>query len=767
MSTPRPQGTSFHPSQFVGKASTSQQPVDEWKDFTEDDDDLEANQFTVVTKDHVLFCIDASASMHDPLPDEMFENEDFSRFTEPDVAKKIYGKGKSTLHVALEVAHKVERAKALTGPHDSVGVLLYNVNPETLPPTLANGERSETFRRGTVLYQPLRQINAEEIKRIKSLLEDANAQLAEQPEDEDARKEPDVLSETFQPIDADEMLDMADVFECCNHVFRDAGTKLNGIKRVFLITNNDRPERANVRSDPRNDPRGPARTRFLDLNSLGVSVDPFFVNRAGEEFDAEIYWNDVLIRDVKAEDDEPEDNEIKEKAGRSASEGMANLRELMTDAINKAGSKKVFFSVPLKIGGKDGDITIGVHGYSLISTTTKPTHSLYDLSGRMAREVKTKTEFNAASTGIKLDTAEIGYAYNFGKSDVATDILDNYWSGGLSKHRNVENDEGPEYARFGKGLEDVDESMHDKAKVNRKQPIRTRVTFTNAEIKQFKTLGLDPQIKIIGFQSEKVLQFEHNVTHSVFLYPDESAYAGSTRTFSALLKACLDKHRHALALVVTRKNSVPRFACLIPQAESFNPDGGQDNAPGFHMIPLPYADDIRPKPEKITDGMLRCTSDQRELMEKIILKLKFSSKRYEASNYPNPALAFFYAKLQSIAFDEPVFDASKVEDKTKPLADGMHHRAGALMKSFNEQVQSDQRVLNGLRPRPTAVKRTAAAAGIDEDFDPSAIEELFAKGRPIKATVPQLKAYASVKKIDLEGKRLKADIIEALKAHMP
>lgn len=66
---------------------------------------------------------------------------------------------------------------------------------------------------------------------------------------------------------------------------------------------------------------------------------------------------------MKAEEDEPEDNEVKEKAGRSASEGMENLRELMADAIYKAGSKKVFFSVPLKIGGKDGDITIGVHGY--------------------------------------------------------------------------------------------------------------------------------------------------------------------------------------------------------------------------------------------------------------------------------------------------------------------------------------------------------------------------------------------------------------------
>ncbi|KAJ9122348.1 hypothetical protein QFC22_001769 [Naganishia vaughanmartiniae] len=415
--------------------------------------------------------------MHKPLPDDMFENDDFSRFTEPAVAKNVYGKGKSTLHIALEVAHKVERAKALTGPHDSVGVLLYNVNPETLPPTLANGARSETFRRGTVLYQPLRQINAEEIKRIKSLLEDANAELAEQPEDEDARKEPEILSETFQPIQADEMLDMADVFECCNHVFRDAGTKLNGTKRVFLITNNDRPERATERSDPRNDPRGPARTRFLDLNSLGVSVDPFFVNRAGEEFDPEIYWNDVLIRDVKAEDDEPEDNEIKEKAGRSASEGMENLRELMADAIYKAGSKKLFFSVPLKIGGKDGDITIGVHGYSLISATSKPAHSLYDLSGRLAREVKTKTEYNAASTGIKLDPGQIGYAYNFGKSDVATDILDNYWSEGLSKHREVEEDRGPEHAKFGKGLGDADESMDDKKKVNGKQPIRTRVSL--------------------------------------------------------------------------------------------------------------------------------------------------------------------------------------------------------------------------------------------------------------------------------------------------
>ena len=42
-----------------------------------------------------------------------------------------------------------------------------------------------------------------------------------------------------------------------------SGTKLNGTKRVFLITNNDRPEIQLANRDLRVDPRGPARTRFI------------------------------------------------------------------------------------------------------------------------------------------------------------------------------------------------------------------------------------------------------------------------------------------------------------------------------------------------------------------------------------------------------------------------------------------------------------------------------------------------------------------------
>lgn len=66
--------------------------------------------------------------MQEPLPDEMFKDEEFNKFQDPDVAFKLKGKGKSPLHIALEVVHGVERAKALTGPQDSVGVLFYNVD---------------------------------------------------------------------------------------------------------------------------------------------------------------------------------------------------------------------------------------------------------------------------------------------------------------------------------------------------------------------------------------------------------------------------------------------------------------------------------------------------------------------------------------------------------------------------------------------------------------------------------------------------------------
>jgi hypothetical protein len=86
--------------------------------------------------------------------------------------------------------------------------------------------------------------------------------------------------------------------------------------------------------------------------------------------------------------------------------------------------------------------------------------------------------------------------------------LDNYWAAPEALEAMESEDEKPEDVKLGKGLSDS-ASMDVKGKAPVK-PIRTRVslrssgvvslaylrsqvTFTNAEIKQFKTLGLDPR----------------------------------------------------------------------------------------------------------------------------------------------------------------------------------------------------------------------------------------------------------------------------------
>lgn len=99
-----------------------------------------------------------------------------------------------------------------------------------------------------------------------------------------------------------------------------------------------------------------------------------------------------------------------------------------------------------------------------------------------------------------------------------------------------------------------------------------------------------PGIKLLGFKDLSELEFEDNIKHSYFIYPDEmvgwhdaillsgdltgvcaassQSYSGSKRTFSALLKSMIKKKKIGLALVLTRRNATPMFCALLPQVRS-------------------------------------------------------------------------------------------------------------------------------------------------------------------------------------------------------
>jgi hypothetical protein len=46
--------------------------------------------------------------------------------------------------------------------------------------------------------------------------------------------------------------------------------------------------------------------------------------------------------------------------------------------------------------------------------------------------------------------------------------------------------------------------------------------FTANQIRSFRTLDLEPGIKLLGFKDRSELQFEDNIKHAYFLYPDEA-----------------------------------------------------------------------------------------------------------------------------------------------------------------------------------------------------------------------------------------------------
>lgn len=616
------------------------------------------------------------------------------------------GKGKSPLHIALETVLAVERAKVLTGPSDCVGVLVYNVDSSKAPviklPASLGGLLLENFGEGTVLFQPMRQISAEEIKRIKDFVEEANEELGKQSDKLAAgerRSQPSTISQQFPPLSVESPIDVADVFECCNHVFRDLGKTIIGAKRVLLITNNDRPELELGQGDRdlSIDPREPARTRFRDLASFGVSVMPFFIPQPGKDFDDERYWNDVLDRPDPEEGDGDADVDDDANGGAMnlhrnnkviAADGLDKLQSLMEERLLRSGTKRALFRVPLRLGG---GIEIGVTGYSLIASVQRPTYKYYDMSRRQPEEVKVKTSFTSAMTGAALEPGQIGFAYSFGKSDAPTSLQDNYWAEDKKEGAGTEEEEQEE-----EDDDDDDVAAAAQSKGGKSAPptIRTRITFTESEIRQFKTLDLEPQIKILGFQDPSALRFEHNVKHSVFVYPDESAFVGSTRTFAALLAVCAKRNRHAVALALLRRNATPIYCCLIPQPETYGEDGSQDKPPGFHLVPLPFADDIRDRPDKIDPTFAKCTEEQKVAMTEVTKKLRLRGNGYQSQSYPNPgecctssveskcvgadaplfssALQYFYAKLQSLAFAEDSFDPNQTEDKTLPQVDKMH-----------------------------------------------------------------------------------------------
>jgi len=401
--------------------------------------------------------------------------------------------------------------------------------------------------------------------------------------------------------------------------------------------------------------------------------------------------------------------------------GLSLLQSLLNSINSKAVAKRALFSsVPLELSK---NLKISVKGY-IIFKRQVPARSCYIwLDGETPQIVEGKSAFVAEDTARTVEKVELRKAFKFGGETI---------------------------------------------------------TFTPDELAAIKNFG-DPVIRLIGFKPLDMLPIWANLKNSTFIYPSEEDVIGSTRTFAALHQSMLKKKKFALVWYIPRKNAAPWLAALMPGAEKLGEGGEQVIPPGLWVIPLPYADDIRQKPEM--NKLIRASDDLVDKMRQIMQQLQLPKAVYDPSRYPNPSLQWHYRILQAMALEENL--PEHPEDKSVPKFRQINKRAGPYIQEWGQILDEEYRQweANHSPAEPIVKKRSAAAAKPSLFGDGAAAkkvkaedggdggatdEEMKARAKSGvlgKLTIPVLKEWLVSKQIGPLTGLKKAELVEKVEEH--
>nr|XP_020443534.1 X-ray repair cross-complementing protein 6 isoform X2 [Monopterus albus] len=269
----------------------------------------------------------------------------------------------------------------------------------------------------------------------------------------------------------------------------------------------------------------------------------------------------------------------------------------------------------------------------------------------------------------------------------------------------------------------------------------------------------DPGLYLMGFKPMEKLKLHHHIRPSVFLYPEEDEVQGSACLFSALLTKCSEKNVFAVCRCIPRRNYPPRFVALVPQKEETDEGKVQITPPGFNVIYLPYADDIR------TLDPPRCPSasqTQVDKMKEIVSKLRFT---YRSDAFENPVIQQHYRNLEALALD--MMAPEDTQDLIMPKVDEIDKRLGPLVQDFKDLVYPAGYTTEN---KPAAKRKTAdIGAGAEKkpkvEVPEDELRAHMQNGTLGKLTVPVLKEACKQFGVRTTGTK-KQELIDALIARL-
>lgn len=519
----------------------------------------------------------------------------------------------------------------------------------------------------------------------------------------------DILKPSSEPVS------MANVLFCANQIFTTKAPNFSS-RRLFIVTNNDNPHATNKTL------RSSAAVRAKDLYDLGVVIELFPISSPSHTFDTSVFYDDIIYRSSPVDPDAPAYNpsalSAPEQELRTGNvDGISLLNSLLSSISSKSTPKRTLFSsVPLELAP---GFRISVKGY-LLYKRQEPARSCYVYLGADRPQIaRGSTTQMADDTARTVEKFEIRKAYTFGGE---------------------------------------------------------QILFSPDEIKSLRNFG-EPVIRIIGFKPLEMLPMWANIKQSTFLYPSDEDYVGSTRVFSALYSKLLNSKLMGLTWFIARRNASPVIAALIPTSPSDeNLSGPQDGVSptacpqGLHLIPLPFADDIRQNPPMAHETPQRAPDSLIDAMRSVIGQLTLPKGIYDPDRYPNPALQWHYRILQALALDEDL--PEQPEDKTIPKYRQIDKRVGNEVTDWGRELERaykehklhnpNETVIPAKRERP-AENRDAASSKRPKTepgvmTDDGEVRNLWEKGKVSKMTIPQLKDWLGAKKLAISGK--KVDLVD-------
>lgn len=272
----------------------------------------------------------------------------------------------------------------------------------------------------------------------------------------EARDNPDLLSEEYPPTD--KHIPVGDLFTSCNWILRDGAPK-SATKRVFLITDNDDPLAGLHNHNPRLITS--ARTTLTDLLQVGVTVEPFFITLDDESFNQHKFWTNVLVTDTSSEEDFD---------FLPPSLSISRIDDLLEQMRFYESPKRALFSIPFELA--EG-LVIGIKGYGLVTEQKRGAYKYFvDLGDRM-EVVESRTSYVDEEQEAEVDKSGVQFGMTLGATG---------------------EDEDTEERGFG----------------SRSVGAGRRVFYTADEVRSFRTLDLEPGLKLLGFKDRSELAFEDN-----------------------------------------------------------------------------------------------------------------------------------------------------------------------------------------------------------------------------------------------------------------